>query len=119
MLVATKHVFIDTQVFDQHHNDFTSPLFKKLIELSRSGEVKVILTDVTVREIRIHIDKLAHVALKQVSNIHKVERVVREMLPEGDADRYSSVSEEEIRKRLYEDIRPVSQRHDSGDCHRQ
>lgn len=104
MIVATKHVFIDTQVFDQHHNDFTSPLFKKLHELTRSREVKLILTDVTVSEIQKHINKSAHAALKQLSNINKVERVVREMLPEGGAYKYASISEEQIRKRLHEEF---------------
>jgi hypothetical protein len=60
----TPNVFLDTEVFDQHEYDLSSPYFKRLIRLVNSGAVKLFLTTVTVGEIQDHIDERAKQGLR-------------------------------------------------------
>ena len=46
------NVFIDTSIFISENYSFKSKLFSSLISLSKSGHVSIILTDITIEEIK-------------------------------------------------------------------
>jgi hypothetical protein len=104
MPAQTKNVFIDTEVFDRHHLDVFSPNFKRIIRLGGSEELNVVLTDVTLGEIRNHIDKFAKTAFKQFSDYRRVNRVLKEFVKEDDLKGFESVTEESLRQRLQEEF---------------
>lgn len=104
MPVVTQFVFIDTQVFDQHQLDFSSPSFRRLVRLATAGELSLVLTDVTVREIRTHLDSAAQTAVKQLSNYKKVSRVVKQVIPADQLTGLESVTEEELAVSLRADF---------------
>lgn len=49
---ATNNVFFDTEVFDCHQFDFAALSFRRLVRLAADGPMRVLLTTVTVSEIR-------------------------------------------------------------------
>ncbi len=53
--IRTSNVFLDTEVFFEANFNYNSPRLASLVDLVRSGRIRVFLTDLTVREIRANI----------------------------------------------------------------
>lgn len=77
---ATKNVFIDTEVFDCHQLALDAPSFRRLIRLAAEGDVRLLLTTVTEREIRAHIGQHAEKAYKQVETYRRILSTAREVI---------------------------------------
>jgi hypothetical protein len=91
----TNNVFIDTEVFDCHQFDFASLNFRRLVRLVADGPVRVLLTTITVSEIRSHLDEHAVKAFKQVTTASKLLPLTRQVVtPEVQAQLSSTTSEE-------------------------
>jgi hypothetical protein len=50
--LRTKHVFIDTQAFRKARFDWDGRSLSKLTEFAKQGHLRVLVTDVTIREVR-------------------------------------------------------------------
>lgn len=64
-------VTLDTQVFDSYHFNYNSRAFQTLVKLTQQGKIRLLLTSVTLNEIRAHIiegAKLASEAVKEGVN---------------------------------------------------
>jgi hypothetical protein len=64
-------VTLDTQVFDSYNFHFNSPAFQTLVTLTQQGKIRLLLTSITLHEIRAHIiegAKLASEAVKKGVN---------------------------------------------------
>jgi len=59
-------VALDTQVFDGGNFNYTSKSFKTIVELVKQNRVKILLTSVTLQEIRSHITEGARLASEAV-----------------------------------------------------
>jgi hypothetical protein len=104
MPLDTKFVFLDTQVFDQHHLDFQSPKLMRLRRLAMAEELSLIETDVTISEVRSHIPDSAHKTVKQISDFDKLTRIAKEVISQEDAQGVKKVPEEAVVQRLQEDL---------------
>src|SRR5262249_61842382 len=50
--LRTPFVFIDTQAFRKARFDWSGRLLSRLVELARGGQLRLLVTDVTVREVK-------------------------------------------------------------------
>lgn len=98
---ATPNVFLDTEVFDSHQLDFTSPNLRRLVRLAVAGNVHLLLTTVTVAEVKAHLDKHAKEAFKQVKNYRRISPIVKKMLPPEAQEAFASADEETFRTKLH------------------
>lgn len=105
MPAETLNVFVDTQVFDQHHLDFSnSPAFKRLVRLALSGELQIVLTDVTAREIRRHLDEAARKAVKQASNFNRLHQVTKRLVTEEDLEGVKGITGDQFATDLLDEF---------------
>lgn len=77
---ATNNVFLDTKVFDCHQFDFGALSFRRLVRLTADGPMRILLTNVTVSEIRKHIDEHAEKAFKQVETFRRILPLTRSVV---------------------------------------
>lgn len=79
-------VALDTQIFDSYNFNYKSPVFQALIKLVQKEKVKILLTSITLREIRAHITEGADLASKAIEqairDLHK-----KRFQPQGDVKR--------------------------------
>ncbi|MEG4068078.1 PIN domain-containing protein [Microcoleus sp. Pol11C2] len=79
-------VALDTQVFDSYNFNYNSKVFRTLVELAQQGKIRLLLTSVTLHEIRAHITEgavLTSKAIEQAINDLKKKR----FKPQGDTKR--------------------------------
>ncbi len=76
-------VALDTQVFDSYNFNYKSQVFQTLIKLAQEEKIKLLLTAVTLREIKAHITEGAELASKAVEQAVKDLRKKR-FKPQGD-----------------------------------
>lgn len=105
MAAESRHVFIDTEVFDHHQLDFSSPRLRRLVRLADAGELKLILTDVTLGEIESHLDDTAAASAKQISNFRKINRVVRDVIGPEKLAEMAALTKDELVRRLRKELR--------------
>lgn len=104
MSPETTNVFIDTEVFDRHKLDFNSPQMRRIIRLATANEMKLILTDVTIGEIKSHINKTAAASASQLSQLRRINRVVRDVIGEEKLSEMSAFTEDVLTSRLKENL---------------
>jgi hypothetical protein len=56
--LLTKFVFIDTQAFRRARADWDGRTLPKLIEFAKQGQLRLLVTDVTVREVKSQLQEL-------------------------------------------------------------
>jgi PIN domain len=56
--LRTKLVFIDTQVFRRARFDWNGRSLSKLIEFAKQGQLRLLVTDVTIREVKSQLQEL-------------------------------------------------------------
>jgi hypothetical protein len=56
--LRTKFVFLDTQTLRRFRCDFTGAKLAKLAEFAKKGQLRILVTEVTVREIKAQLDEL-------------------------------------------------------------
>jgi len=94
MKPSPRLVALDTEVFDSHNFNYKSQVFQTLIKLVKEEKIKLLLTSITLREIRSHITEgaqLASKAIKQaVNDLHnkrfKPQREVKRIKITANSD---------------------------------
>jgi hypothetical protein len=79
-------VALDTQIFDSYNFNYKSQVFQTLIKLVQQEKVKILLTSITLHEIRAHITEGAELASKAIEQAVKDLRTKR-FNPQGDIKR--------------------------------
>jgi len=79
-------VALDTQVFDSYNFNYKSQVFQTLIKLVEEEKIKLLLTSITLREIRAHITEGAELASKAIEQAVNDLRKKR-FKPQGDVKR--------------------------------
>lgn len=105
MAADTKNVFVETEVFDHHWLDFSSPRLKRLVRLAAADELNLILTDVTLHELEAHIAETASESVKQIASFRKVNRVVRDVIGTDKLAELGSLTEKDVLSRLKGELR--------------
>src|SRR6266404_2379441 len=82
----TSNVSLDTQVFDAHQLDLSSPNLKRLGRLGAAGTIQLLLTSVTEGEVRKHLDEKAKELLKQIKTFRRSSRILKGLLPQSAID---------------------------------
>lgn len=70
-------VFIDTSIFISKNYHFEGSEFQSLIRLAKEDKIKVVLTDITLQEIRSHIDEDTETAIQEIQKTRKKAKVLR------------------------------------------
>jgi len=79
-------VALDTQVFDSYNFNYKSQVFQTLIKLVEEEKIKLLLTSITLREIRAHITEGAELVSKAIEQAVNDLRKKR-FKPQGDVKR--------------------------------
>jgi predicted nucleic acid-binding protein len=72
-----KNVFIDTSVFIANNYSYDNPIFKALLEYISQDKVQVILTSVTVQEVKSHIEKDTERTVVAIKKARAEARILR------------------------------------------
>lgn len=75
-----KHVFVDTSIFFQYDFDYRSSLIADLIDLARERKVNMIITDITIEEIRANVREEIARACSKVKDATAKARVLRTVI---------------------------------------
>jgi hypothetical protein len=79
-------IFLDTQVFEAASFNFKMTALVSLVEQVQKGTVRLILTDITVREVKARIEKVVAAQLEGITKFKRNARVLRSSaLPEAKA----------------------------------
>ncbi len=100
----TQFVFLDVQPLRAQDLDFSSPSLARLARLIADGELKLVLTYVTEREVRSQIDKHSKEAFRHAKDLKKVSRIVRDLLPAESLKRLNDTDEETIRTGMQDEF---------------
>ena len=65
--LRTKHVFIDTQAFRKARLDWHGKTLSKLSEFAKKGQLRLVVTDVTIGEVKSQIRELVEEAVSSVT----------------------------------------------------
>lgn len=70
-------VFIDTAIFISKNYHFEGSDFQSLIRLAKEGKINVVMTDITLQEIRSHIDEDTETAIQEIQKTRKKAKILR------------------------------------------
>lgn len=70
-------IFLDTQVFEAASFNFKTKALVSLEEQVAKGIIRIILTDITVREVKVRIDKQVRAQLEHLAKFKCEARVLR------------------------------------------
>jgi predicted nucleic acid-binding protein len=70
-------VFIDTSIFISKNYHFEGSEFQSLIRLAKEDKINVVLTDITLQEIRSHIDEDTETAIQEIQKTRKKAKILR------------------------------------------
>ncbi|MGH9426675.1 MAG: PIN domain-containing protein, partial [Terriglobia bacterium] len=76
---SSLNAFIDTECFDHSGLNFASTVFRELIRFAKQHKVHVVLTSVTVQEVRAHIDAAISNAEVAIERFRKEGRILRQV----------------------------------------
>ncbi|WP_312479180.1 PIN domain-containing protein [Kosakonia cowanii] len=71
MELITRLVYIDTSAYERKHFQFGLYILEKLENFASDDKVRILVTDITRREIELHIRKNAEEALKELNKFQK------------------------------------------------
>jgi hypothetical protein len=101
----SEHVFLDTEVFVHFGFQYASTPFKALSDLIAKGRLKLVITDVVIREVEARIEKAVHDATGAHKRFSKEEgRVLRGVTLEGIAAKVQKFDEAAVVKNLKENF---------------
>jgi predicted nucleic acid-binding protein len=78
-MLITRNIFIDTSVFIAHNYSYGGSVFENMVRLSKSGQVKVFLTDITFQEIASHIASDVSKAYEASTKFRREARILRNL----------------------------------------
>ncbi len=96
----TPNVFLDTEVFEAHNLDLSSPNLRRLVRLTRAGKVNLLLTSVTRREVLAHLDEKAKEAFRHIKEFRRAARTMRKILPGAAVDALEAADKDAACKTL-------------------
>lgn len=104
MGLESKYVFIDTCVFEQNNFVFSKYAISKIVEAARLGHIKLLISTITVGEVRAHISKKSKEVALLVKRFQREAAVLRSLdtLPISSA--FTGVTAGEIESSLLEEF---------------
>ncbi|MEH3297301.1 PIN domain-containing protein, partial [Raoultella planticola] len=76
MELITRLVYIDTSAYERKHFQFGLYILEKLENFASHDKVRILVTDITRREIELHIRKNAEEALKELNKFGYTDLMV-------------------------------------------
>jgi hypothetical protein len=100
-------VALDTQVFESQNFNYNSKVFRTLVELAQQEKIRLLLTSVTLHEIRAHITEgavLTSTAIEQAINDLKKKR----FKPQGNTKRVKISANSDLLKEFKEKVQDIA-----------
>ena len=95
------NVFIDTSIFISENYSFKSKLFSSLASLCKSGHVSILLTDITIEEIKANLLKSVNEAEAVIKKASTKARVLRNL----DTYRYIFLFEKFDKEKIFNQLK--------------
>lgn len=92
--METRNIFIDASIFIGQNYNYQSAVFENLARLAESGQARVFVTDIVVREVRAHIAEDVAKAKHASSKFRKDARILRNLDGAPFDDMFSEFDEE-------------------------
>ena len=73
----TSIVFIDTSIFISKNYHFAGREFQSLIRLAREDKINIVLTEITLQEIKLHIFEDTEKAIQEIKRTRKKAKILR------------------------------------------
>lgn len=104
MELLSRVVFLDTSVYQGKNFQFQSHILKSLKDLVHSGELRLLISDITKSEIKLHISQKAKSAASVVKKLKKEAMILRNLshLPIGGI--FEDISSAQIEGQLFSDF---------------
>jgi hypothetical protein len=101
----SEHVFLDTEVFVRFGFKYSSTPFKALTDLIKKGRLKLVITDIVIREVEAQIDKAVADAATAHKRFSKDARVLGRSTLDGIPSKIETFDREAVAKNLKETFR--------------
>lgn len=75
--METRNIFIDASIFISHNYNFQSAVFENISRLAKDGQANLFVTDITVQEVKAHIEEDISKAVQASAKFKKDARVLR------------------------------------------
>ena len=77
--METRYVFVDSSIFIGQNYNYTGPALESLLQLAKSGQACLLVTDIVVREVRTHIAEDVARARQASSKFRSDARILRNL----------------------------------------
>ena len=98
--METRNVFIDTSIFIGQNYNYQNDVFDSLRRQVVSNQIKVYVTDITVREVEAHIEADVSKAIQEFSNLKKKARIFRNINESPFKSFFQEIDEAKVCKEL-------------------
>ena len=95
------NIFIDTSIFISSNFNVNSSVFSSLQSLCSAGHVRLILTDITIEEIKSNLSKPIREAESAIKKARTKARVLRNVKSDGYQFLFGEMNKEEIYSKIY------------------
>lgn len=76
-MLQSRNIFIDTSIFIEQNYSYHGSVFQNIVRLSKNGQAKVFVTDITLREVISHIEDDVSKACQATAKLRKDARIFR------------------------------------------
>ncbi|POQ05501.1 PIN domain-containing protein [Pseudomonas syringae] len=104
MELLSRYVFLDTCIYQQKNFQFSSYQLKALKSLIDAGQVTLLMTDVTVREVRSHISLKSREAATAINKLKKEAVILRNFPRLPTYGLFEDVTAEHMELQLFKDF---------------
>ena len=99
--METRNIFIDASIFIGQNYNYKSAVFENISRLAKASQAKVFVTDITIREVRAHIEEDVSKAIQASSKFKKDARVLRNIEGTPFEEIFQEIDESGALKLLY------------------
>lgn len=91
--METRNIFIDASIFIGQNYDYTGAVFENITRLAKAGQANLFVTDISLREVKAHIEEDVKKAVQASSKFKKDARILRNIDESPFKEMFSEVEE--------------------------
>lgn len=98
--LKTRNVFLDTEAFRSASFNYTSTPFRRLEELARADEIRVFITDITLKEVKARINEEVAKAVNAQKSFEQKAYIIRNCRAKSIRVRLEPLDPDKVQKEL-------------------
>lgn len=99
--METRNIFIDASIFIAHNYDYKGAVFENITRLAKAGQANLFVTDISLREVKVHIEEDVKKAVQASLKFKKDARALRNIDESPFKEIFSNVDEAHAVEHLF------------------